>query len=105
MSDKITPGAVVAAVPAPRAMDVTYAYWFAMLAASALGTNLGDLWAEGEPHWERILALPDVKLHLYGKLQPRPGRKMGHLTVLADDAESALARVEQGRQALVREIH
>jgi uncharacterized membrane-anchored protein len=47
MSDRITPGAVVsAATPPPRAMDVTYAYWFAMLAASALGTNLGDLWAE-----------------------------------------------------------
>ena len=46
MSDRITSGAVVATVPPPRAMDVTYAYWFAMLAASALGTNLGDLWAE-----------------------------------------------------------
>ncbi|MFL5281604.1 MAG: hypothetical protein ACJ8AW_11570 [Rhodopila sp.] len=45
MSDRLTSSAISAA-PLPRAMDVTYAYWFAMLAASALGTNLGDLWAE-----------------------------------------------------------
>lgn len=46
MSDRMTPGGVAAAVSPLRAMDVTYAYWLAMLAASALGTNLGDLWAE-----------------------------------------------------------
>ena len=46
MSDKLTSGAVLTSAPLARAMDVTYAYWFAMLAASALGTNLGDLWAE-----------------------------------------------------------
>jgi uncharacterized membrane-anchored protein len=44
MSDGMTPRPIRA--PLPRAMDVTYGYWFAMLAASALGTNLGDLWAE-----------------------------------------------------------
>jgi uncharacterized membrane-anchored protein len=46
MSDRLTSSAIVSAATLPRAMDVTHAYWFAMLAASALGTNLGDLWAE-----------------------------------------------------------
>ena len=53
---------------------------------------LGDLWpaAEaGEPDWAAACAFPDVKLHLYGKLEPRPGRKMGHLTALAERAEEA----------------
>ncbi len=61
---------------------------------------LGDLWfapATGEPglgpaqepDWPRVLALPGVHLHLYGKAQPRPGRKMGHLTVTAADAAQA----------------
>ncbi|MEO6408507.1 MAG: 5-(carboxyamino)imidazole ribonucleotide synthase [Burkholderiaceae bacterium] len=55
---------------------------------------LGDLWGrEGsvEPDWDGVLALPGVHLHLYGKSEPRPGRKMGHLTVTARDAASALA--------------
>jgi 5-(carboxyamino)imidazole ribonucleotide synthase len=50
---------------------------------------LGDLWfgAAGapavEPDWASVLALPGVHLHLYGKTEARPGRKMGHLTVTA----------------------
>lgn len=50
---------------------------------------LGDLWADGEPPWERVLAYPQVKLHLYGKRRPFPGRKMGHLLIL--DQNLALA--------------
>ena len=47
---------------------------------------LGDLWfdasgAEREPAWDRVLALPGVHLHLYGKQAARRGRKMGHLTL------------------------
>ena len=45
---------------------------------------LGDLWAGGAPRWENACAVPGVALHLYGKKEPRPGRKMGHLTALAD---------------------
>ena len=41
------------------------------------------------PPWERVLALPGVHLHLYGKREPRPARKMGHLTVTAADAATA----------------
>jgi 5-(carboxyamino)imidazole ribonucleotide synthase len=51
---------------------------------------LGDAWAKGEPRWDVLLAEPAVRLHLYGKAEPRPGRKMGHFTVTARDAEMAL---------------
>ncbi|MEF7615244.1 5-(carboxyamino)imidazole ribonucleotide synthase [Aquincola sp. MAHUQ-54] len=57
---------------------------------------LGDLWfgadgAERQPPWAQVLALPGVHLHLYGKAEPRRGRKMGHLTVTAADAAAARA--------------
>ena len=64
------------------------------LAPAAMANLLGDLWKEGEPDWEAAAAIPNVKIHLYGKLKPRPGRKMGHLTALADDVEQALADVQ-----------
>jgi len=51
---------------------------------------LGDAWANGEPKWDVLLAEPAVHLHLYGKSEPRPGRKMGHFTVTARDADMAL---------------
>jgi 5-(carboxyamino)imidazole ribonucleotide synthase len=50
---------------------------------------LGDLWEGGEPRWERLLAQEGAKLHLYGKAEARPGRKMGHYTCLAADVEQA----------------
>lgn len=52
---------------------------------------LGDVWAKGTPPWDKILALPGLKLHLYGKREPRPGRKMGHYCVLASSVEKARA--------------
>ena len=61
---------------------------------------LGDLWERGEPNWAAALALPDVKLHLYGKSDARPGRKMGHLTALAATPAEARARVVAARGAL-----
>ncbi len=51
---------------------------------------LGELWGTGEPDWTRVLARPTVKLHLYGKDAARPGRKMGHYTVLAEHVETAI---------------
>jgi 5-(carboxyamino)imidazole ribonucleotide synthase len=42
---------------------------------------LGDIWSDGEPRWEAVLRHPGAHLHLYGKREPRPGRKMGHVTV------------------------
>jgi 5-(carboxyamino)imidazole ribonucleotide synthase len=68
---------------------------------AAMANLLGDLWLDGEPDWQRVLALPDVKLHLYGKREPRPGRKMGHLTALGPSAAAARDRVLAARQALV----
>lgn len=60
---------------------------------------LGDAWATGEPKWETLLAQPNVRLHLYGKTEARPGRKMGHFTVTARDADMAfeLAQKYQAR--------
>ncbi len=62
----------------------------AMHGAAVMVNLLGDLWQQSEPDWERVLAHPQVKLHLYGKLDARPGRKMGHFTVLEDTVEAAL---------------
>ena len=49
---------------------------------AAMVNLLGDLWINGEPDWAAALAVPDVKLHLYGKADARVGRKMGHITAL-----------------------
>ena len=70
--------------------------------AAAMANLLGDIWEAGEPDWAAALSMPDVKLHLYGKSAPRPGRKMGHLTVLAGSPEEAKSRVLQARRALAR---
>jgi 5-(carboxyamino)imidazole ribonucleotide synthase len=69
---------------------------------AAMANLLGDLWAHGEPDWRAALAFPDVKLHLYGKLEPRPGRKMGHLTALNRDPEEAYKTVLAARESLAR---
>jgi 5-(carboxyamino)imidazole ribonucleotide synthase len=61
---------------------------------------LGDLWARGEPRWEEALKRPGVRLHLYGKAEPRPGRKMGHLNCLAATPKAALALALEARDAL-----
>jgi 5-(carboxyamino)imidazole ribonucleotide synthase len=61
---------------------------------------LGDLWEEGEPPWERLFAHPCCKLHLYGKKEARPGRKMGHYNCLEITAEAAEEMAEQVRTDL-----
>ncbi len=55
---------------------------------------LGDVWANGEPDWAGLLADPKVKLHLYDKGEARPGRKMGHFTVLGDEIDATLESAE-----------
>jgi 5-(carboxyamino)imidazole ribonucleotide synthase len=70
------------------------------MSPAAMANLLGDLWADGEPALTAALALPNVKLHLYGKLEPRPGRKMGHLTALAPTTELALRDVLEARRRL-----
>jgi len=69
---------------------------------AAMANLLGDLWAGGEPDWPSALAVPGVSLHLYGKKEPRPGRKMGHLTARAPTPEEASRRVLDARKALLR---
>jgi 5-(carboxyamino)imidazole ribonucleotide synthase len=71
------------------------------LRPAAMVNLLGDWWQGGPPNWSAALAHRDVKLHLYGKSEARPGRKMGHMTVLADSAEAAVARAIAARQSLV----
>ncbi len=70
------------------------------LAPAAMVNLLGDVWSEGEPNWVAATAAPNVKLHLYGKLTPRPGRKMGHITALAPTVGQALLDAEQSFKAL-----
>lgn len=74
------------------------------LVPAAMANILGDLWQDGEPDWEAAASIPNVKLHLYGKLTPRPGRKMGHLTALAGSTEQALSDVTRARSLLVRSL-
>ncbi len=71
-----------------------------LLSPVAMVNLLGDLWAGGEPRWAEALRRPGVRLHLYGKAEPRPGRKMGHLNCLADDPGRALALALEARDAL-----
>ncbi|MFN8638937.1 MAG: 5-(carboxyamino)imidazole ribonucleotide synthase [Dehalococcoidia bacterium] len=72
------------------------------LRPASMANLLGELWANGEPRWDRALDLREVKLHLYGKAEARPGRKMGHLTALGTTVEEAVARVTWARTALPR---
>ncbi len=70
--------------------------------AIAMVNLLGDLWDGGDPDWSAVFDDPNAKLHLYGKSQPRPGRKMGHLTVTAPAGHVAAARALELRAALTR---
>ena len=67
---------------------------------AAMANLLGDLWTDGEPDWKAVCSLPEVKLHLYGKAEARPGRKMGHLTAVAESAEVAVEKVREARDVL-----
>jgi 5-(carboxyamino)imidazole ribonucleotide synthase len=68
---------------------------------SACANLLGDLWANGTPDFEAALAIPGVQIHLYGKGEGRPGRKMGHINASASSREEAVARVLGARDALL----
>jgi 5-(carboxyamino)imidazole ribonucleotide synthase len=72
----------------------------ALLRPAAMANLLGDVWARGEPRWAQALRFPNVKLHLYGKAEARAGRKMGHLTALAETTGEAKEMVERARSLL-----
>ncbi len=63
---------------------------------------IGDLWAAGPPAWSEVLARPEAKLHLYGKDLAAPGRKMGHVLLLDDDTDRALAKADEIIAGLAR---
>ncbi|MBK9171032.1 MAG: 5-(carboxyamino)imidazole ribonucleotide synthase [Bryobacterales bacterium] len=71
-----------------------------LMRPAAMANLLGDLWNGGTPRWDAACRFPNVKLHLYGKLAARPGRKMGHLTALAATAEAAADDALAARRAL-----
>jgi 5-(carboxyamino)imidazole ribonucleotide synthase len=64
---------------------------------AAMANLLGELWETGEPDWSKALEIENVKLHLYGKSEARPGRKMGHLTAVAETSEKAVSTVRNAR--------
>ncbi|CAG0987162.1 5-(carboxyamino)imidazole ribonucleotide synthase [Rhodocyclaceae bacterium] len=74
--------------------------------AAVMVNLLGDLWypddpqTAREPAWEKLYAVPNLKLHLYGKHHARPGRKMGHFTVVGDDAQRTLEAALAARAAI-----
>jgi len=72
------------------------------LRPAAMVNLLGDLWAKGEPNWAAAAAMPHVKIHLYGKAEPRPGRKMGHLVAFGSSAEEAMHHALEARAALIK---
>jgi len=63
--------------------------------ATTMINLLGDLWEEDTPDWDDLLSQPRTKLHLYGKSESRPGRKMGHFCVVGDTVEQTLAEAER----------
>jgi len=71
-----------------------------LLSPVVMWNLLGDLWEHGEPDWSRILSHPTAKLHLYGKASARPGRKMGHVCVMASSIEEALSEMSLIRDSL-----
>ena len=61
---------------------------------------LGDVWADGQPRWIELIQQPGAHLHLYGKTEARPGRKMGHINCMADTSEQAHTTAVQVLQKL-----
>ena len=67
---------------------------------AAMVNILGDVWKDQEPAWDKVLEHTQLKLHLYGKHEPRPGRKMGHFTLLGRDVETVAAQALLARSEL-----
>lgn len=68
---------------------------------AAISNLLGDVWlGPHPPAFDRALVIPGVRLHLYEKSVPRPGRKMGHLSAIGETVTQAVERVLQARAAL-----
>jgi 5-(carboxyamino)imidazole ribonucleotide synthase len=73
----------------------------AVISPAAIVNLLGDVWlGANPPAFDRALAVPGVRLHLYEKSIPRPGRKMGHLSAIGETAKEAVERVLQAKASL-----
>ncbi len=72
--------------------------------AAVMVNLLGDLWQKGEPDWSFVLQQSSTKLHLYGKNGARPGRKMGHFTVLDETTDKALSKALTIKQQLEQHL-
>ena len=75
----------------------------ALMRPASMVNLLGDLWQDGEPDWVAALAEPEIKLHLYGKAEARPGRKMGHLVAFGADRDDARNRALNARKSLTQQ--
>jgi 5-(carboxyamino)imidazole ribonucleotide synthase len=70
--------------------------------AVAMVNLLGDRWVNGEPHFDQIHDDSSTHVYLYGKKEPRPGRKMGHLTMTGDNAQIVARRARLLRDSITR---
>ena len=61
---------------------------------------LGDRWAHGDPNFALAASDSSANLHLYGKSEAKPGRKMGHLTVVGNEMSQVLSHARQLRDAI-----
>ncbi|MEZ6094279.1 MAG: 5-(carboxyamino)imidazole ribonucleotide synthase [Pirellulaceae bacterium] len=73
-----------------------------LIRPAAMTNLLGDCWGSGTPYWQAIALQAETHLHLYDKQEPRIGRKMGHITSTARNAEEAVARATTAREQLCR---
>ena len=69
---------------------------------AAMANLLGDVWGDETqtPPWDDALAVDGVKLHLYGKVHAKPGRKMGHLTCVGENRDAVVEKVREARRRL-----
>ncbi len=72
----------------------------AVVQPAAIVNLLGDIWLDGQPRFDAVLAVPGVRVHLYEKHLPRKGRKMGHLSAVGATPEEAVARVLEAQSRL-----
>ncbi len=73
-----------------------------LTSAAVMVNILGDLWSAGTPAWDTLLQNSAVFLHLYGKKEPRPGRKMGHFTLIGESADELLETAVRMKKELQR---
>ncbi|MEM9941972.1 MAG: 5-(carboxyamino)imidazole ribonucleotide synthase [Planctomycetota bacterium] len=71
-----------------------------LICTVAMANVMGDIWNDGTPDWAEMLNDPRTKLHLYGKEAAKIGRKMGHLTAVADTVEQARNLVVEARKRM-----